>query len=47
VHTLAAAGRAVSELAGHRLNGHGEPFISHRVDGRVRNELTAEAMIAR
>ena len=22
-----------------------EPFISHRVDGRVRNELTAEAMI--
>jgi hypothetical protein len=22
-----------------------EPFIAHRVDGRVRNELTAEAMI--
>ena len=22
-----------------------EPFISHRVDGRVRNELTPEAMI--
>ena len=22
-----------------------EPFISHRIDGRVRNELTAEAMI--
>ncbi len=22
-----------------------EPFISHRVDGRIRNELTAEAMI--
>ena len=22
-----------------------EPFISHRVDGRVRNELTADAMI--
>ena len=22
-----------------------EPFISHRVDGRVRNDLTAEAMI--
>jgi uncharacterized protein len=44
-HTLAAAGRAVSELAGHRLMAMVEPFISHRVDGRVRNELTAEAMI--
>ena len=22
-----------------------EPFISHRIDGRVKNELTAEAMI--
>ena len=22
-----------------------EPFISHRVDGRIRNELTADAMI--
>ena len=45
VHTLAAAGRAVSELAEHRLMAMVEPFISHRVDGRVRNELTAEAMI--
>ena len=45
VSTLAAAGRAVSELAGHRLMAMVEPFISHRVDGRVRNELTAEAMI--
>src|SRR5882672_1788423 len=45
VATLAAAGRAVSELAGHRLMAMVEPFISHRVDGRVRNELTPEAMI--
>ncbi len=43
--TLAAAGQAVSELAGYRLIAMIEPFISHRVDGRVRNELTAEAMI--
>jgi hypothetical protein len=43
--TLEACGRAVSELAGHALMAMVEPFISHRVDGRVRNELTAEAMI--
>ncbi|MGH3588971.1 MAG: Cgl0159 family (beta/alpha)8-fold protein [Pseudonocardia sp.] len=43
--TLEACGRAVSELADHRLMAMVEPFISHRVDGRVRNELTAEAMI--
>jgi hypothetical protein len=43
--TLEACGRAVSALAGHRLLAMVEPFISHRVDGRVRNELTAEAMI--
>ncbi|HZZ47682.1 MAG TPA: hypothetical protein VFE65_12425 [Pseudonocardia sp.] len=45
VRTMASAGRAVSELAEHRLMAMVEPFISHRVDGRVRNELTAEAMI--
>jgi hypothetical protein len=43
--TLESCGRAVSELAGHRLMAMVEPFISHRVDGRVRNELTTEAMI--
>ena len=31
---------AVSELAERRLMAMVEPFISHRVDGRVRNELT-------
>jgi hypothetical protein len=45
VRTLAAAGHAVSELAEHRLMAMVEPFISHRVDGRVRNELTPEAMV--
>jgi hypothetical protein len=45
VATLQACGRAVGDLAEHRLMAMVEPFISHRVDGRVRNELTAEAMI--
>jgi hypothetical protein len=44
VSTLESCGRAVSRLAEHRLMAMVEPFISHRVDGRVRNELTAEAM---
>jgi hypothetical protein len=43
--TLESCARAVGELAGHRLMAMVEPFISHRVDGRVRNELTADAMI--
>ncbi|MHA6628197.1 Cgl0159 family (beta/alpha)8-fold protein [Pseudonocardia sichuanensis] len=43
--TLESCGRAVSALADHRLMAMVEPFISHRVDGRVRNELTAEAMV--
>jgi hypothetical protein len=45
VSTLAACGTAVGALAAHRKMAMVEPFISHRVDGRVRNELTAEAMI--
>ena len=45
VATLEACGRAVGELAGHRLMAMVEPFISHRVDGLVRNDLSAEAMI--
>jgi len=43
--TLESCGRAVSALAGHRLLAMVEPFISHRIDGRVRNDLSAEAMI--
>lgn len=43
--TLEACGQAVSELASHQLMAMVEPFISHRVDGRVKNELTQEAMM--
>lgn len=45
VATLESCGRAVGDLAAHGLMAMVEPFISHRVDGRVRNELTAEAMV--
>ncbi|WP_250008483.1 aldolase [Actinoplanes sp. M2I2] len=45
VATLQSCGVAVSELAARRRMAMVEPFISHRVDGRVRNELTTEAMI--
>ena len=44
VATLESCGRAVSGLAGHRLMAMVEPFLSRRIDGRVRNELTVEAM---
>jgi hypothetical protein len=43
--TLETCGRAVSELADRRLIAMVEPFLSHRVDGRVRNDLSTEAMI--
>jgi hypothetical protein len=45
VATLESCAGAVSDLADHGLLAMVEPFISHRVDGRVRNELTAEAMV--
>ena len=45
VTTLEACGAAIGALAVHRRMAMVEPFISHRVDGRVRNELTADAMI--
>jgi hypothetical protein len=45
VATLEACAKAVSELAQHRIIAMVEPFITHRVDGRVKVELTAEAMI--
>ena len=43
--TMQACARAVSDLAGHGLMAMVEPFISHRVDGRVRNDLSPEAVI--
>ena len=45
VATLESCADAVSDLARHRLMAMVEPFISHRSDGRVRNELTADAMV--
>ena len=45
VVTLEACANAVSQLAGLGLTAMIEPFISHRADGRVHNELTPEAMI--
>jgi hypothetical protein len=43
--TLVACADAVNGLAERSLMAMVEPFISHRVDGRVRNDLTAEAVI--
>ncbi|MGD0553824.1 MAG: aldolase [Streptosporangiaceae bacterium] len=43
--TLESCGHAVTELAGRRLMAMIEPFISSRIESRVRNDLSAEAMI--
>jgi DhnA family fructose-bisphosphate aldolase class Ia len=43
--TMEACARAVSALAGRGLMAMVEPFISHRVDGRIRNDLSPEAVI--
>ena len=43
--TMEACARAISDLAGHGLMAMVEPFISHRVDGRIRNDLSPEAVI--
>jgi hypothetical protein len=43
--TMEACAHAVSDLAGRRLMAMVEPFISHRVDGHVRNDLSPEAMM--
>jgi hypothetical protein len=43
--TLESCANAVSDLASRGLMAMVEPFLSHRVDGKVRNELTADAMI--
>ena len=45
VATLQASAGAVSDLAQRRLIAMIEPFISHRVDGKIRNDLTPDAMI--
>jgi len=43
--TLAACANAVSELASHRTIALIEPFIVRKVDGRVSNDLTPDAVI--
>jgi hypothetical protein len=43
--TIQACAQAVSGLAGRQLMAMIEPFISHRADGRVVNDLAPEAMI--
>jgi DhnA family fructose-bisphosphate aldolase class Ia len=45
VATVQACAQAVSELAERRLIAMVEPFIAHRVDGRVRIDLSPEATI--
>jgi hypothetical protein len=45
VATMEACARAVSELAEKGLMAMVEPFISHRRDGRVYNDLSTEAVI--
>jgi hypothetical protein len=43
--TMEACAQAVSALADRGLMAMVEPFISHRVDGRIRNDLSPEAVI--
>ncbi|HEX6486783.1 MAG TPA: aldolase [Nocardioidaceae bacterium] len=45
VMTLEACADAVSDLARHELMAMVEPFISHRAEGRVRNDLSTEAVV--
>lgn len=45
VVTLEACGRAVTALANQHRVAMIEPFMSHRENGRVRNVLTAEAVV--
>lgn len=45
VRTLDACSTAVSELAAQKLIAMVEPFISRRRDGKVRNDLSPEAMM--
>ena len=42
---IQACAQAVSDLASRQLMAMVEPFISHRADGRVVNDLAPEAMI--
>ncbi|AEV74664.1 hypothetical protein MycrhN_4162 [Mycolicibacterium rhodesiae NBB3] len=45
VATMAACAKAVDELAAHGLIAMLEPFMSTRVEGKVRNDLSPDAVI--
>jgi len=45
VSTMAACAKAVDELAAHGLIAMLEPFMSTRVEGKVRNDLSPDAVI--
>ena len=45
VSTMAACAQAVDELASHGLIAMLEPFLSTRVEGKVRNDLSPDAVI--
>jgi len=45
VATLEACARAIDELASHGMIAMVEPFMSSRVDGKVRNDLSPDAVI--
>ena len=45
VRTIAACAGAVTDLAGHRLMAMIEPFLCTRVEGRVHNNLSVDAVI--
>ncbi|MGV0770189.1 Cgl0159 family (beta/alpha)8-fold protein [Mycobacterium syngnathidarum] len=45
VSTLASCAQAVDALAAHGLIAMLEPFMSNRVDGKVRNDLSPDAVI--
>jgi DhnA family fructose-bisphosphate aldolase class Ia len=42
--TLESTARAIDDMAARRLPLFVEPFISRRIDGKVRNDLSAEAV---
>jgi hypothetical protein len=43
--TMAACSRAISELAARQIIALVEPFITRSIDGRARNDLSADAVI--
>ncbi|MGB3373329.1 MAG: aldolase [Rhodococcus sp. (in: high G+C Gram-positive bacteria)] len=43
--TMTACAQAIDELAAHQLIAMVEPFLSSRIDGKVTNDLSADAVI--